>query len=217
MRKVIVSEFVSLDGVMQAPGGPDEDPTGGFELGGWTFNYWDEMMNQAMGEGMKSPFDLLLGRKTYDIFAAHWPNAGDNPVAKLFNAATKYVATSKPGPLAWQNSRALAGDAAEAVAGLRRSDGPDLMVNGSSVFLQTLIANGLVDQYRLWVFPLVLGNGKKLFGSGAVPAWLKLVDSKVSTTGVNILTYEPGPMVKPGSFALDTPTEFELERRKNLT
>ncbi len=210
MRKVIVSEFISLDGVMQAPGGPEEDPVGGFELGGWTFNYWDGMMDEAMGDAMKSPFDLLLGRKTYDIFAAHWPQAGDNPVALLFNAATKFVATSSPDTLTWQNSQALVGDAAEAVAKLRKSEGPDLLVNGSSQLLQALITNGLVDMYRLWVFPLVLGKGKKLFGGGTVPAGLKLVESKVSTTGVNMLTYQPAPMKKPGSFALEQPTSAEL-------
>jgi dihydrofolate reductase len=217
MRNVIVSEFVSLDGVMQAPGGPEEDPAGGFEFGGWTCNYWDKMMGEVMDEAMKAPFDLLLGRKTYDIFAAHWPYAGDDPVAKTFNAAKKYVATSKSDTLTWQNSQALAGDVAQAVTKLRESDGPDLMVNGSSQFLQALVSNGLVDRYRLWVFPLVLGKGKKLFGSGAVPAGLKLLDSKVSTTGVNILTYEPAPMEKPGSFALETPADAEVERSKNLT
>ena len=132
MRKIVVQTFVTLDGVMQAPGGPEEDPEGGFEHGGWSVNYWDEQMGEVMDRAMAEPYDLLLGRKTYDIFAAHWPRAGDDPVAVKFNAARKYVATSSPGTLAWENSEALVGDVAAAVAALREGEGPTLSVQGSS-------------------------------------------------------------------------------------
>ena len=207
MRRVIVSEFVTFDGIMQAPGGPEEDPADNFQHGGWTVNYWDEMMGEVMDETMRLPFDLLLGRKTYDIFAAHWPRVSGDPVADMFNSVTKYVATSKPDTLSWQNSVAMTGNVSQAVADLRASNGPDLLVNGSSQLVQTLIADNLVDRYRLWVFPLVLGRGKKLFGAGAQPAGLKLIDSRVSTTGVNILTYEAAPMAPAGSFALEPASE----------
>ncbi|MDP3897792.1 MAG: dihydrofolate reductase family protein, partial [Mesorhizobium sp.] len=141
MRKVIAATFVSLDGVMQAPGGPEEDPIGGFEWGGWTFTYWDQAVDEAMDETFSRPFDLLLGRKTYEIFAAHWPHVGaDDPVGKAFNAVTKYVATTSDAPLDWVNSVRLQGDAGEAVARLKREDGPDLLLQGSGDFIQTLLA-----------------------------------------------------------------------------
>ncbi len=171
MRKLIVSTFLTLDGVMQAPGGPGEDDSGGFAHGGWSVNYWDEQMGQAG--------------------------------AKPLNDATKYVASRSHPTLEWSNSVLIEGDAAEGIAALRKEDGPELQVHGSGNLIQTLLRHNLVDQYRLWVFPLVIGSGKRLFSEGTIPSGLKLVDSKVSTTGVVIGTYEPAGEIVTGSFALD--------------
>ncbi|MBW8729283.1 MAG: dihydrofolate reductase [Inquilinus limosus] len=207
MRKVVAAAFLSLDGVMQAPGGPEEDPDSDFALGGWTFHHWDDVMGQAMDEAFGIPFDLLLGRKTYEIFAAHWPRVpADDPVGVLFNRVTKYVVTSSTAPLAWQNSVALRGDAAQAVAELKRHNGPDLLLQGSSELIQTLLAHDLIDEFRLMTFPVVLGSGKRLFGRGAIPVGLKLVSSQVSTTGVVISSYIRSGEVTTGSFALAKPT-----------
>jgi len=203
MRKLIVSTFLTLDGVMQAPGGPGEDDSGGFAHGGWSVNYWDEQMARVMGEAMSTPFDLVLGRKTYDIFAAHWPHATDDAGAKPLNDATKYVASRGHPTLEWSNSVLIEGDAAEGIAALKKEDGPKLQVHGSRNLIQTLLCHNLVDQYRLWVFPLVIGSGKRLFSEGTIPSGLKLVDSKVSTTGVVMGTYEPAGKIVTGSFALD--------------
>jgi dihydrofolate reductase len=203
MRKLIVSTFLTLDGVMQAPGGPGEDDSGGFEHGGWSVNYWDERMAQVMGETTSVPFDLLLGRTTYDIFAAYWPHATEEQGAKPLNDATKYVASRSRPALEWGPSVLIEGDAAEGIAALRKKDGPDLLVYGSGNLIQTLLHHDLVDLYRLWVFPLVIGSGKRLFSDGTVPAGLKLVDSTVSTTGVVIGSYEPAGEIAKGSFALD--------------
>jgi dihydrofolate reductase len=203
MRQLIVSTFVTLDGVMQAPGGPQEDDSGGFEFGGWSVNYWDELMGEVMGEAMGRPFDLVLGRRTYDIFAAHWPHAVDDPGAKPLNEATKYVASRGRPTLEWQNSVLIAGDVAEGVAALKLQDGPELQVHGSGNLIQTLLRNQLVDEFRLWVFPVVLGSGKRLFADGTLPGGLRLVDSTVSTTGVSIGTYVPTGPVRTGSFALE--------------
>ena len=185
MRKLIVGMMTSLDGVVQAPGGPEEDPTGGFDHGGWTFPYWDEVMGEAMGESFGRPFDLLLGRKTWEIFAAHWPYTNEEP-AGLFNNVTKYVATSSTAPLAWANSVRLEGDVPAAVARLKQGDGPDLLTQGSSVLVQSLLAAGLVDELNLLVFPVLLGRGKRLFGDSSKPGELELVSSRTSTTGVII-------------------------------
>jgi dihydrofolate reductase len=204
MRKVIAATFLSIDGVMQAPGGPEEDTDGGFAFGGWTFHYWDEMMGGVMGEAMGKPFDLLLGRKTYDIFAAHWPRVPeDDPIGQKFNAITKYVATSTPKTLDWQNSEWLGEDAAAGVTKLKQQDGPDLLIQGSSQLIQTLLKNDLIDEYRLWIFPVVLGGGKRMFGEGSLSGAMKLVDSKASTTGVVISTYVRDGDVRQGSFALE--------------
>jgi dihydrofolate reductase len=217
MRKVVAAAFMSLDGVMQAPGGPPEDPTGGFTHGGWTVNYWDEPMGQFMGETFSSPFDLLLGRKTYEIFAAHWPyvEAGD-PIAETFNAVTKYVATSSTEPLAWANSVALRGDVAAEIAQLKQETGPNLLVQGSSVLLQTLLAHDLIDQFRLLTFPLVLGPGKRLFGQGAKPGALTLIKTAVSTTGVIMSVYDRAGAIRTGSFELEHPSEAEIARQERL-
>lgn len=203
MRRLTVNTFLTLDGVMQAPGGPEEDPTGGFTHGGWSVNYWDDLMGQAMGEAFARPFDLLLGRRTYEIFAAHWPHARDQPGAEQLNSARKYVASRTLDTVEWENSTLLEGEVAEAVARLKEEDGPEIQVHGSSNLLQTLLERDLVDEFRLWTFPLVLGTGKRLFGDGAMPRGLRLVDSKTSTTGVVISTYERGGEIEYGSFALE--------------
>ena len=200
MRKLIVSTFLTLDGVMQAPGGPEEDDSGGFAHGGWSVNYWDEQMGQVMGEAMSTPFDLLLGRKTYDIFAAYWPNAPEEADAKPLNDATKYVVSRGRPTLEWTESVLIEGGAAEGISALKQEDGPELQVHGSGNLIQTLLCHNLVDQYNLWVFPLVIGSGKRLFSDGTVPSALKLVDSKVSTTGVVMGTYEPAGEIVTGSF-----------------
>ena len=201
MRKLVVSTFLTLDGVMQAPGGPGEDDSGGFAHGGWSVNYWDEQMGQVMDEATSKPFAMLLGRQTYDIMAAYWPHAPEETGAKVFNDATKYVASRSRPRLEWSNSVLIEGDAAEGIAALKQEDGPELQVHGSGSLIQTLLRHNLVDQYRLWVFPLVLGSGKRLFADGTIPAGLQLADHKVSTTGVVIGTYEPAGEIVTGSFA----------------
>jgi dihydrofolate reductase len=202
MRRLIVNTFLTLDGVMQAPGGPGEDDSGGFAYGGWSVNYWDEKMGQVMNDAMSTGFDLVLGRKTYDIFAAYWPHASDDAGARPLNDATKYVASRSRPTLEWSKSVLIEGDAAEGIAALKKGDGPELQVHGSGNLIQTLMSHNLVDQYRLWVFPLVIGSGKRLFSEGTIPSGLKLVDSKVATTGVVIGTYEPAGEIVTGSFAL---------------
>lgn len=219
MRKIIVGAFVSLDGVMQAPGGPQEDPVGGFRYGGWAAPYFDEAMGTAVDEMFAKPFDLLLGRKTYDIFAAHWPYAGPgDPIGTLFDRITKFVATRNPDlKLTWQNSQTLGADAVAALAKLKGGDGPDLLTQGSTDFLQTLFCNDLVDELYVSIFPVVLGSGKRLFSEGASPSALKLVSSKVTPAGVTVNKYSHAGEVQTGSFEFDQPTQAELERRINLT
>ena len=219
MRRIVVATFVSLDGVMQAPGGPQEDPTGGFTLGGWTAPHFDAALGAAMGEIFGRPFDLLLGRKTYDIFAGHWPYVTDpsNPIAAAFNQVTKYVASRSKPKLTWQNSQLLGDDVVAALRKLKSGDGPDLLVQGSSELLQTLWKNNLVDEFSMLIFPLVLGKGKRLFGDGAIPAGLKLVKSRSYPTGVIVANYTPDGAVKTGDFGLAEPSAAELERRRKLT
>jgi dihydrofolate reductase len=202
MRKLIVNTFLTLDGVMQAPGGPGEDDSGGFALGGWSVNYWDEQMGEIMEGAMGVPFDLVLGRRTYDIFAAYWPHAPEEAGAKPLNDATKYVASRGRPALEWGPSVLVDGDAAEGVAALKNEDGPELQVHGSGDLMQTLLRHNLIDRFRLWIFPLVIGSGKRLFSDGTIPSGLKLVESAVSTTGVMIGTYEPAGEIVTGSFAL---------------
>jgi dihydrofolate reductase len=219
MRKIIVATFTSLDGVMQAPGGPQEDPTGGFTLGGWTAPYFDEELGASLGQIFGRPFDLLLGRKTYDIFAAHWPYVTDpnDPIAGVFNRVTKYVASRSNPKLTWQNSQLLGADIVSSLKRLKREEGTDLLVQGSSGLLQTLWKNGLVDEFSVLIFPVVLGPGKRLFGDGAMPAGLKLVKSQSYPTGVIVANYKPDGAVKTGDFQLAEPSEAELERRRKLT
>jgi dihydrofolate reductase len=200
MRKLKVTTFLTLDGVMQGPGGPEEDETGGFTHGGWSVNYWDEAGGQDMGEFMGKPFDMLLGRKTYDIFAGYWPHHPGDPGDKL-NSARKYVASRTLTSVDWQNSTLIKGDVAKEVAKLKEQDGPEIQVHGSGDLIQTLLKNGLVDEFHLMIFPVVLGTGKRLFADGAVPSGLKVTDSKVTSTGVVIAKYEPAGEVTYGTFA----------------
>ncbi len=222
MRKIVTNTFVTLDGVMQAPGGPEEDPTGGFKYGGWSVNYWDEIMAKIIMEGMANPFDLLLGRKTYDIFAAHWPFVKNDPdklnamAADKLNSARKYVVSKTLVEAEWENSTLIKGDVAKAIMELKKQDGPEIQVHGSSNLIQTLLRDGLIDQFRVWTFPLAIGNGKRLFDEGTIPVGLKLLDCKLSTTGVSIATYASSGEVKTGSVALENPTDAELARRKRL-
>ncbi len=212
MRELIVNTFVTLDGVMQAPGGPEEDPSGGFEHGGWSFGYWDEQMQAGLGDAMSKPFDLVLGRKTYEIFAAHWPHT-DDPGAEPLNRATKHVASTSLTALEWENSKLIEGELPEGILALKRQDGPELQVHGSANLIQTLIEHGLIDEFRVWIFPLVLGKGKRLFDGGTVPAGLDLARSQVSSTGVIMAVYRSGAEIKGGSFVSETPSEAELARR----
>jgi dihydrofolate reductase len=212
MRELIVNTFVTLDGVMQAPGGPEEDPSGDFEHGGWSFGYWDEQMQSTMGESMSKPFDLVLGRKTYEIFAAHWPHS-DDPAAEVLNKATKHVASTTLTELEWENSKLIEGEVPDGVRTLKEEDGPELQVHGSANLIQTLLEHELIDEFRLWTFPLVLGKGKRLFDGGTAPAGLDLVSSQLSSTGVTTVTYRSGAEIKYGSFAAETPSEAELARR----
>ena len=203
MRKLIVTTFLTLDGVMQAPGGPEEDTDGGFTLGGWSVNYWDEKMGQVMDEWTSKPFAMVLGRRTYDIMAAFWPTAPEEAGGKVFNEATKYVASHSPLTREWSNSVLIEGDAAEGLAKLKEEDGPELQVHGSSKLIQTLLRGELVDEFRLWTFPVVVGAGKRLFAEGTRPAAVKLVDNTVSSTGVVIGTYVPAGELVTGTFAVD--------------
>jgi dihydrofolate reductase len=215
MRKVIAAFFTSLDGVIQAPGGPEEDPTGGFAFGGWSFHHWDGPMGEYMGEGFGTPFDLLLGRRTYDIFAAHWPYTDEEPAA-LFNSITKYVATSSGEPLAWQNSVKLAGDVPAAVARLKEGDGPDLLTQGSSVLVRSLLAAGLVDELSLMTFPVLLGRGKRWYGEDAQAGEWEQLSSRTSTTGVIMSRYRPKGPITTGSFAHSEPSPVERARRAQI-
>src|ERR1700722_2232301 len=219
MRRIIVATFTSLDGVMQAPGGPGEDPTGGFALGGWTAPHFDAALGAAMGEIFGRPFDLLLGRKTYDIFAAHWPYVSDpnDPIAGLFNRVTKYVASRSSPKLSWQNSRWLGKDIVASLQALKGEDGPDLLIQGSSELLQTLWKHGLVDEFSVLIFPVVLGKGQRLFGDGSVPIGLRLLKSQAYPAGVIVANYAPAGEVKTGDFQLAEPSEAELERRRKLS
>lgn len=191
MRKLLVTTFVTLDGVMQAPGGPEEDESGGFAQGGWSANYWDDTMNDVMGAIMGKPFDLLLGRRTYDIFAGYWPQHADEPGAAPLNDATKYVASASHPKLEWGPSVLIEGDVPEEIAKLKEGEGPELQVHGSGNLIQTLLRHGLADEYHLHVFPVLVGSGKRLFADGTVPAGLRLVDSRTSSTGVFSGTYVP--------------------------
>jgi dihydrofolate reductase len=205
MRKLVVTTFMTLDGVMQAPGGPDEDRDGGFDQGGWSVGYWDEMMGRVAEEIHLEAGAVLFGRRSYEILAGYWPTVGDDDrMAAKLNAVPKHVASRSPRKLEWQNSTLLQGDVAEAVTRLKAEDGGGpLLVIGSSELIQTLLRHDLVDTFKVWTFPVVVGKGKRLFGDGAIPAGLQLTDLQTSTTGVTIATYERAGEIKSGTFGLD--------------
>jgi dihydrofolate reductase len=213
MRKLTGAVFQSLDGVMQAPGGPDEDPTSDFHLGGWVQPLWDADMGPfedvIMGE-----YDLLLGKRTYDIFAAYWPYNQDSPIGEKFQRINKYVLTHSDDPLEWDGSRKLSGDTADAVAELKRSEGRDLLIQGSSTLYPPLLSARLIDKLVLMTFPVVLGNGKRIFDGSEKSGALKLVDHFVTNTGVVLTSYEPAGEVQTGSFETKEPSKEELERRE---
>ena len=218
MRKLIVLSFITLDNVMQAPGGPDEDPTGRFKHEGWVVGYFDDFLLNAMIKQMSKPFDLLLGRKTYEIFAAHWPyvNADQDPFAAKLNNAKKYIASKTLTKLDWNNSELINGDVPEGIKRIKEQDGPEIQVHGSSNLVQTLLKHDLVDELWLKIFPVTLGRGKRLFAEGTIPAEFKLLESGISPSGVIIANYERSGEVKMGSFGFETPSEAELARRKRL-
>lgn len=191
MRKIVVITQLSLDGVLQGPGGPEEDTSNGFKLGGWFMRFGDEVLMQALGEAISGKFDLLLGRRTYDIWAAYWPHHGDNPVGKAFNRATKYVVSNTLRQLTWEKSKRIDGDVVKKLRRLKAAKGPALHVWGSGRLLQTLITAGLVDEHRLWIAPVVLGQGRRLFEPGLPIHDLTLVKSLSTPSGLLINTYRP--------------------------
>lgn len=204
--KLVVGTFLTLDGVMQAPGGPEEDQDGGFDQGGWTVNYWDEQMGQVMDDQMSEGDALLLGRKTYEIFAGHWPNADteNDPTAAKLNSIPKYVASRSLKNVEWNNSTLLEGDVAEAVLNLKKEYGGGVIsVSGSQNLIQTLLEHDLVDEFWLWIFPVVVGDGKRLFGDGTIPAAFELTTAETASTGVQMLRYERAGKIDHGSFAVD--------------
>ncbi|ATD68240.1 MULTISPECIES: dihydrofolate reductase family protein [Luteimonas] len=207
MRTLVVAAFLSLDGVMQAPGGPDEDRDGGFQFGGWVAPHVDVAFGEAMGALFSRPFELLLGRRTYDIFAAHWPrvpaDSEDAGLADLFNRTAKHVATHRPASLDWRNSHALGSDAVASVAALKAQDGPTLVTQGSSQLVRQLLAANLVDELRLLTFPIVLGAGKRLFDADSYPAGFRLEYGAISQNGIVIARYARTGGVETGSFAID--------------
>lgn len=208
MRRIIVTEFVTLDGIVQAPGGPTEDTTGGFAYGGWSVNYWDEIMGTVMTGFMGLPFELLLGKRTYDIFAAYWPHTKEDlVVAEPFNATKKYVVSDKSFEPSWQNSICITGDVVAQIKKLKEENGPDLWVHGSGNLIQTLLKHHLIDRMHLWIFPVTVGDGKRFFAEGTQVEGFKLIESKSSTTGVIIATYESIGALKTGSIQPAKPTE----------
>ena len=213
MRNLAITTFMSLDGVMQAAGGPHEDPAGGFTHGGWAVTYFDDEMMRRVSES--PPYELLLGRGTYEMFAAHWPY-DEGPIADHLNSTRKHVASTTLDELSWNNSTLIEGDVAEYVAKLKATGGPEIQVHGSPGLIQTLLEHDLADELRTWIFPVVLGTGKRLFGAGTIPAALTLTDSTVTTTGVTINVYRRAGDIEIGEMEFDEPTEAELERRRRL-
>jgi dihydrofolate reductase len=215
MRKLTGAIFQSLDGVMQAPGAPEEDPTNGFNLGGWSHPFFTGDMGPFEGI-ISGEYDLLLGRRTYEIFAAYWPNNQDDPIGAKFQRINKYVLTHSEEPLAWENSHKLSGDTASAVIELKESDGRDLLIQGSSTLYPPLLSAGLIDRLLLMTFPVLLGKGKSIFDASQRPSRMKLTDHYVSDTGVLFTTYEPDGEVETGSFATKEPSEDELKLREKI-
>lgn len=216
MRKLTGAVFQSIDGVMQAPGAPDEDPSAGFRFGGWVQPFWDESMGAPTAKLFDADFDLLLAKRTYDIFAAYWPYNQDQPIGEKFQRIRKYVLTHSDKPLTWDGSHRLAGDTARAVAELKQTEGRDLLIQGSSTLYPPLIAERLIDRLVLMTFPVVLGQGKRIFDGSEKAGALKLVDHFVSNSGVVFATYEPAGDVRTGTFATKPPSEAEIERRRRL-
>ena len=197
MRKIIVLTFISLDGVMQAPGGREEDPSEDFNYGGWTVPY---SLGNTMNEQMSMPFDLLLGRKTYDIFTSYWPKRNDGVIATSLNKAKKYVVSDGNIDLSWEESAQINGDVVGKIKTLKEEDGPMLQVHGSSVLIQTLLKNDLVDELWLKIYPVTLGKGKRLFAEGTIPAAFELIESKTTPSGVIVATYKRAGEIKTGTF-----------------
>ena len=203
MRKIVVLSFITLDGVMQAPGGPEEDKGGSFKWGGWSVGYWDDYLGKVMDEQMGKPFDVLLGRKTYDIFAAYWPKMGnDNPAAASLNKAKKFVVSTTLKKPEWANTTVLKSNIVNEIKKLKEHDGPEIQVHGSSNLIQTLLKNDLIDEFRLKIYPVTLGKGKRLFAEGTIPAGFQLVESNASPKGVIVATYIRSGDIKTGSFAM---------------
>jgi len=215
MRRLTGAVFISLDGVMQAPGGPDEDPTSGFALGGWTHPFFTGDMGPFEGI-ISGEYDLLLGRRTYDIFAAYWPNNQDNPIGEKFQRINKYVLTHSDEPLTWENSHRLSGDTAAAVSELKKSEGRDLLIQGSSTLYPPLLSARLIDRLLLMTFPVLLGKGKSIFDDSLRPSRMKLTDHYVSGNGVTFTIYEPNGDVETGTFATKPPSQAEIELRERI-
>lgn len=216
MRKLTGAVFQSLDGVMQAPGGPEEDTTGGFTLGGWSFHFWDASMHQPFGKIIESEYDLLLGKRTYDIFAAYWPYNLNNPIGERFQRINKYVLTHSDEPLEWENSSKLSGDTAAIVEKLKQSEGRDLLIQGSSTIYPPLLSARLIDRLLVMTFPVLLGGGKSIFTDTVRPGKLKMTDHFVSDSGVTFSFYEPDDEVPAGSFAAQEPSKEERDRRVKM-
>lgn len=197
-RKIVAQVFVSMDGVMQAPGGQEEDRDDGFLHGGWSMTYWDDSMARVMADFMARPHDLLLGRRTYEVFADFWPKHTERPEASSLNRTRKLVASRSKKEFEWENSSALPGDPVVAVQELKRGTGREFHVLGSATFLQSLLKRDLIDELELWVFPVVIGSGKRLFGSGAIPTAWRLTRSQTSGTGVLMHHYERAGEIKYG-------------------
>jgi dihydrofolate reductase len=213
MSKLVVGTFLTLDGVMQAPGGPDEDRSGGFDHGGWMVPYLDDMIMQVMMDWIRRADGLLLGRRTYEIFAASWPYASaDDPMAAKLNSVRKYVASRTLSRVDWQHSTLLTGNIADAVRELKGEAGGELQVHGSGELIQTLLKHDLIDEFRLWFFPVLLGTGKRLFGEGTVPAGLKLIETQTSTTGAVLQVHQAAGKPSYGTYAVEEPSTTELGR-----
>jgi len=215
MRRIIGAAFTSLDGVIQGPGGPSEDPTGGFRHSGWLPPVGDDAINDKIGELFGRPFDLLLGRRTYEIFAAYWPYASDEmaDIRDPFNACTKYVLTHRDEPLAWENSEKVS---LESLRKIKQGDGPDLVIQGSSTLYPQLLEAGLLDELTLMTVPIVLGTGKRLFGDGTPPRTLKMTGHRVSNGGNIVATFEPVGPVEIGSYVTEAPSEREKSRQAEM-
>jgi dihydrofolate reductase len=216
MRRIVGATFVSLDGVMQGPGGPNEDPTGGFKFSGWLPPIGDDAIDRKIGELFGRPFDLLLGRRTYEIFAGYWPFASDQmaSIRDPFNACTKYVVTHRDRTLDWENSERVG--TIEALREIKQGGGPDLVIQGSGTLYPQLLEAGLLDELTLMISPVVLGEGKRLFGDGTPPRTLKMIEHHVSDGGNIVATYHPAGPVETGTYVTEQPSEREKERQAEM-